>query len=247
MTSRLTNRSVDFFDKQFARQISDRDFILNPFEEAILPFLLGDVLDLGCGLGNLAVAAARRGCRVTALDASPAAIAHLALRVAQEELPITAQEADLRNMAVTGEFDCVVAIGLLMFFARELAQAGLVRIQDLVKRGGLAAVNVLIEGTTFMDMFDPSGYYLFGENELPEAFAAWTTEYLKLSAFPAPKNTIKRFCTLVARRPWGGGQEQQTEYRNHRMKLRSGAKPPGNSKLGMSNAKRVILNSSLGC
>jgi tellurite methyltransferase len=125
----------------------------------------------------------------------------MARRVAQEKLPITAQEADLRNMTVTGEFDCVVSIGLLMFFPRELAQAGLVRIQDLVKRGGLAAVNILIEGTTFMDMFDPSGYYLFGENELPGAFAAWTTEYLKLSAFPAPRGTVKRFRTLVARRP----------------------------------------------
>jgi tellurite methyltransferase len=62
-------------------------------------------------------------------------------------------------------------------------------------------VNVLIEGTTFMDMFDLTGYYLFGESELPEAFASWTTEYLKFSSFPAPHDTIKRFCTLVARRP----------------------------------------------
>jgi len=232
MTSRLTNRSVDFFDQQFARQIADRDFTLNPFEQAILPFLLGDVLDLGCGLGNLAVAAARRGCRVTALDASPAAIAHLARRVAQEELPITAQEADLRSMTVTGEFDCVVAIGLLMFFARELAQAGLARIQDLVKPGGLVALNVLVEGTTFMDMFDPSGYYLFGENELPEAFAAWTTEYLTLSSFPAAKDTVKRFCTLVARRPQAAAQSTTpTKHPNHRITLRSGARPRGDSKL----------------
>lgn len=64
-----------------------------------------------------------------------------------------------------------------------------------------SAVNVLIEGTTFMDMFDPAGYYLFGENELPEAFADWMTEYLKFESFPAPKDTLKRFCTLVVRRP----------------------------------------------
>jgi len=62
-------------------------------------------------------------------------------------------------------------------------------------------VNVLIDGTTFMDMFDPNGYYLFGENELGEAFAAWTREYSKFESFPAPRDTIKRFCTLVARRP----------------------------------------------
>src|SRR6516164_3157355 len=137
MRLRLKNRSVDFFDKQFARQVAEREFALNPFEQALLPFLSGHVLDLGCGLGNLAVAAATKGCRVTAIDASPTAIAHLARRAADEELRITASEADLGTMEIQGEFDCVVAIGLLMFFPREVAQSGLARIRNLVKAGGL--------------------------------------------------------------------------------------------------------------
>jgi tellurite methyltransferase len=70
-----------------------------------------------------------------------------------------------------------------------------------VRLGGLAAVNVLIEGTTFMDMFDPAGYYLLRENELPEVFADWVTECSKFESFPAPKDTVKRFCTLIARQP----------------------------------------------
>lgn len=201
MISTSRNRSVEFFDRQFARQAAEREFVLNPFERAILPFLSGEVLDLGCGLGNLAVAAAAKGCRVTALDASPTAIACLARRAAEEKLPITARHAELSTVDVAGEFDCVVAIGLLMFFPQEMAREGLTRIKGLVKPGGLAAVNVLIEGTTFMDMFDPAGYYLFGENELPEAFASWTTEHARFESFPAPKDTVKRFCTVVARRP----------------------------------------------
>lgn len=55
---------MQFFESQFKRQIESGEFTLNPFEEAVLPFVRGDVLDLGCGLGNLSVAAARQGSRV---------------------------------------------------------------------------------------------------------------------------------------------------------------------------------------
>jgi len=199
----LNNRAVEFFDTQFQRQAAAGDYALNPFERGILPFIFGDVLDLGCGLGNLAIAAAREGCRVTALDASPTAIADLGRRAVEQNLVIAAREADLRNFMIEGQFDCVVAIGLLMFFKKVAARQGLTRIKELVKPGGIAAVNVLIEGTTFLGMFDPGEYYLFSENETQEFFAGWVQEYLNIESFPAPGETTKRFCTLVARRPTG--------------------------------------------
>jgi tellurite methyltransferase len=62
-------------------------------------------------------------------------------------------------------------------------------------------VNVLVVGTTFMGMFTPGDYCLFGEHSLEEAFAGWAVEYLEFDAFPAPGDTVKRFCTMVARRP----------------------------------------------
>jgi tellurite methyltransferase len=199
----MNNRAVEFFDTQFQRQAAAGDYALNPFERAVLPFLSGDVLDLGCGLGNLAIAAARQGCRVTALDASPTAIADLVRRTAAQHLVVMAREADLRNFTVEGQFDCVVAIGLLMFFKKETARQGLSRIRELVKPGGIAAVNVLIEGTTFLGMFDPGEYYLFSENEAADFFGGWAEEYLNFETFPAPEETTKRFCTLVTRRPGG--------------------------------------------
>ena len=67
----LDHPSVAFFDQQFQRQIGAEEFALNPFETVALPHLTGRVLDYGCGLGNLAIAAARQACQVEALDASP--------------------------------------------------------------------------------------------------------------------------------------------------------------------------------
>ncbi len=201
--SEPTIHSVAFFDRQFREQSARGEYALNPFEQAVLPHLFGEVLDLGCGLGNLALAAARRGCRVEALDASPVAVDDLARRARAEKLPVSVERMDLRRFPAGKTYDCVVCIGLLMFFAPDEARAGLAAIRERVRPGGLAAVNVLIEDTTFMDMFDPGAHYLFKEHELDEAFAGWRPEYAKTEDFPAPGGTVKRFRTVLMRRPGG--------------------------------------------
>jgi tellurite methyltransferase len=195
------SRSVDFFDAQFRQQAERADYALNPFEQAVLPHLAGELLDLGCGLGNLSVAAARAGCTVTALDASPSAVADLARRAAEAGLPLEARQADLRHFTASRQYDSVVAIGLLMFFACDDARAVLAQLRESVRPGGIAAVNVLVEGTTFMAMFDPEGHCLFGRDELAHAFEGWTPLLSRHEDFPAPGYTIKRFHTIVARRP----------------------------------------------
>jgi tellurite methyltransferase len=195
------NRSVQFFDQQFARQAKAAEYVLNPFEQAVLPHLAGDVLDLGCGLGNLSIAAAAAGCRVVALDASPAGIADLRKRAAERGLALEARVADLRSFAADTQYDCVVAIGLLMFLACEDARALLERMQAAVRPGALVAINVLVEGTTYMDMFDPAGYCLFGGDELRERLPQWAVVLSRHDDFPAPGGKLKRFHTLIARRP----------------------------------------------
>ena len=195
------DHSVRFFDDQFRRQVQAHDFALNPFEQVALPHLAGRVLDYGCGLGNLAVAAARRGCNVLALDASPAAIEHLQQVAADESLPIAAALADLRDHRIEGRFDAVVSIGLLMFFDCATAWRQLEQLQAAVQPGGIAAVNVLIAGTSFLDMFSPEGHCLFEPAELLARFAAWEQLVCTTQTFPAPHGTQKVFLTIVARKP----------------------------------------------
>ncbi len=193
--------ALEFFDRQFERQVEASDYALNPFECAVLPHLSGDVLELGCGLGNLALEAAGRGCRVTALDFSATAIAHLARRAGERRVALEAHCADLRHYVPARDYDCVVSIGLLMFFACGDARRLLVRTREAVRPGGVAAVNVLVEGTTYMEMFDPEAYCLFHRTELGKAFSGWEVLLSRQEDFPAPGNTLKRFHTLAARAP----------------------------------------------
>ncbi len=197
----IVNKSITFFDTQFKRQVAQEEFALNPFEKATLPFVTGRVLDLGCGLGNLSIEAARRGASVVAIDASATAVERVRAVAASERLPIEAIEADLETYAIEGLFDTIVAIGLLMFVHKPMALAMLRTIQEHVAPGGRAIVNVLVEGTTYMDMFDPDSYCLFGAGELDERFAGWEILLSQRDSFDAPGNTGKEFATIVARKP----------------------------------------------
>lgn len=200
MTTGVPNASIRFFDAQFRRQVRDREFELNPFERSALPHLRGRILDLGCGIGNLSIEAARRGCSVVALDACGVAIDCLCERAQAEGLDIDAREVDLRDFEPEGQFDAIVCIGLLMFVDCARASGVLARLQDHVRPGGVAIVNVLVEGTTYLDMFDASGYCLFGRNELDARFAGWQAIESRIQAFPAPGGLEKVFSTVIARK-----------------------------------------------
>lgn len=193
--------SIGFFDAQFRCQVAAGEFALNPFEAAAMPFLHGRVLDFGCGLGNLAVAAAEHGCSVVALDASAAAIAHLKDTASARALPIDAREAELAGYALDEDYDAVVSIGLLMFFDCPTAFRQLQQLQAHVRPGGIAVVNVLVEGTTFDAMFDARGHCLFAADELLRRFAGWDVLRHDRQDFPAPGDRVKAFATIVARKP----------------------------------------------
>jgi tellurite methyltransferase len=204
----MTNSgSVAFFERQFRQQVAGRDFALNPFESAVLPHLRGSVIDFGCGLGNLAIWAARSGHPTLALDGSHTAVEHVR-RVARDEgLPLRAAQADLRSYREAHVFDSVVSIGLLMFFDCPTAHRQVDYLKSIVRPGGIAAINVLTEHTTFMDMFTPEGHCLFGRGELARLFEGWQTVLNEESAFPAPRGTTKEFSTVIARHPGRSGPD----------------------------------------
>ena len=193
--------SVRFFDALFQERVRQADSALNPFEQTALPYLRGRTLDYGCGLGNLALAAARRGCSVVALDASHTAIEHLRNIAHEQALPIEAAEADLRDYELAEEFDTIVSIGLLMFFDCDTAFRQLQFLQSHLRVGGVAVINVLVEGTTYLDMFDPRSHCLFSRDEMLLRFQGWEILHSEHQDFAAPREQVKSFVTLVARKP----------------------------------------------
>jgi tellurite methyltransferase len=195
------NKSVEFFDSQFQQQIRQQEYALNPFETLALDYLTGTVLDLGSGLGNLSLEAGRRGHSVVAVDASHAAVARINTDAQREALSVRAVQADIEGWVIDQPYDTIVAIGLLMFFRCERALDLLHAIQEHINPGGRAIVNVLIEGTTYMGMFDGDNYCLFSYNQLEEEFAGWRILSSRHETYPAAEGTRKEFSTVIAEKP----------------------------------------------
>ncbi len=95
MQNATRNKSVEFFETQFQRQIRQQDYALNPFESLALDYLSGTILDLGSGIGNLSLEAGRRGHRVLAVDASPAAVARINADAQREAISVRAIQTDI--------------------------------------------------------------------------------------------------------------------------------------------------------
>lgn len=73
----------------------------------------GRALDIGCGTGTYSLYMAERGCRVTAIDFMPQAIAMLRQRAAEAGHSIEAIQADIKTWSTDQQFDLVLDVGCL--------------------------------------------------------------------------------------------------------------------------------------
>jgi ubiquinone/menaquinone biosynthesis C-methylase UbiE len=97
------------------------------------------VLDAACGTGNLAVLAARRGCRVAGLDIAANLIAQACERARQESLLIEFSEGDAEAMPYAdASFDAVVSMYGVMFAPRPEQVVN--ELRRVTKPGGFIAM-----------------------------------------------------------------------------------------------------------
>lgn len=99
------------------------------------------VLDVAAGNGNASLAAARRGCRVTASDYVPELLAQAGARAAADGLVLDLREADAEELPfATASFDAVLStFGVMFAPQQDRAAAELVRVCRPGGRIGLAS------------------------------------------------------------------------------------------------------------
>jgi SAM-dependent methyltransferase len=84
---------------------------LDPAIDKVLEGRRGTLLDLGTGAGTVAIAAAKRGFAVTAIDVAPTALGHARARAG--DLPILFALDDVLRSTLRGSFETIVDRGLL--------------------------------------------------------------------------------------------------------------------------------------
>ena len=115
------------------------DAFAGPALDVLTPLAGLALLDVGAGAGGAALMAARRGARVTAVDASPAMAARIAARAAEAGLDIAARVGDGMALGLRdASFDrALSSFGVVLFPDPARGMAELYRV---LRPGGRAAV-----------------------------------------------------------------------------------------------------------
>jgi len=129
------------------------------------------ILEIGCGWGGFAAAAARKGVRVTGITLSTQQADYARQKLAQEGLD-TLASIDLRDYRqMVGKFDHIVSIGMFEHVGERYWPIYFSMIRNLLKPGGKAMVQTItLDDQLFEKLGNTTGFiekYIFPGGMLP--------------------------------------------------------------------------------
>lgn len=161
------------FDWAYSQDIGDW-IIEKPqtaFQDALRKgWISGDILDSGCGKGDLGLYLASRNMNVLGIDFSPAAIEEANARSIETNVTADFLVWDIMELdSLDREFDTVVDSGTLHSLESGPRKAYVHQLHNVLRPGGRVVVLAAEE-------------YL-GRNELESLFASWRKEFIADSVF----------------------------------------------------------------
>lgn len=153
------------------------------------------MLDLACGTGRHAVAAALLGADVSALDRDPAALAQAHAAAERAGTALTLVEADLSHeWPALGTFEVVCVFNYL-------DRGRMADLCRLVAPGGILMMETYLEQQRALGWGPSHADHLLAPGELAALVAPWTIVHGREALEEAGGERVRAVASIVARRP----------------------------------------------
>jgi len=153
------------------------------------------VLDVACGTGRHAIAAALLGADVTAMDHDHAALAQARAAAERAEVCVSLLEVDLEGAwPALGTFECVCVFNYL-------DRARIAELKELVAPGGVLVMETFLAAQRMQGWGPSHDAHLLDPGELARLVAPWLVLHGREALEDAGGERVRAVASIVARRP----------------------------------------------